>query len=116
MAEEVLKDQDQQEAPLNIVALTDDDGREILFNQIDYCRHKGAEYVAMVPMADNPEDLGDIDGQLFIMKVVVKNGENLLYFIEDDAEFEAVADLFIDRLSEVYDIVDDTDPEVEVVE
>jgi len=99
--------------PMNPIELVDDEGKSHFFDQLDYLKCEGNEYVALVPIRQ--EDSSDEeDGLLIIMKVVSKNGSDSLSLIEDDAELNKISTLFIERLSEDYDI-DNSDEDVEVI-
>ena len=101
--------------PMNPIYLTDEEGKEHPFEQLDYLKLRGNEYVALVPIRQQ-EGVSEEDGLLIIMKVTRKNGTDTLFFIEDDREFSEVAALFTERLSEDYEIQNDGDEEVDVIE
>ena len=46
----------------------------------------------------------DDSGELVIVKVGEENGEEYFYEIEDDDEYETVADAFVDRLEDFFEI------------
>ena len=100
--------------PMNPIELEDEEGKIHRFDQLDYLRMNGNEYVALVPIRSE-ESTEEEEGQLFVMKVVHKNGADHLFFIEDDAELDRVSDQFIERLSEDYDIVNDDEEPIEVI-
>ena len=43
-------------------------------------------------------------GELVIVKVGEENGEEYFYEIEDDDEYETIADAFVDRLEDFFEI------------
>ena len=75
-----------------IFTLTDEDGVETQFELIGTTEYKNELYYAMTPVEDD-------SGDYVILKVVKdENGEDMLETIEDDDEFDAVADRFDDML------------------
>ena len=80
--------------------LTDEEGTELEFEMIGQCEMNGVTYYAMIP-ADSSED-----GEFYeytILKAVVEDGEEVLVSIDDDEEFDNVADYFDDLFSEEID-------------
>ncbi len=89
----------------DIIKLTDDDGKEYSFEVLDAIETDDGRYVALMPCFNDPKDFLDDSGELVIAEVKEdENGEEYFSDIEDDDEYDTVADLFIDRLSELYDI------------
>ena len=89
----------------DIVTLKDDDGKEYTFEVLDAIETDEGRYVAFMPVYDEPEKILDESGELVIAKVMTdENGEEYFEDIANDDEYETVADAFIDRLSEIYDI------------
>lgn len=93
----------KQEYEPDYISLIDEDGAELLFEVAD--RYQDAatsqRYIALIPVSQNPDEESD---ELIFMKVFEENGETFLDPIEDDTEFEAVADVFEQRLSDEFDI------------
>lgn len=84
-----------------IYTLTDENGNEIQFELIGACEFKGAQYYAMIPV-----DADEKDGEFceyVILKSVMENGEEMLVTIDDDDEFDDVADYFDDMLTQEID-------------
>lgn len=89
----------------DIVTLKDDDGKEYTFEVLDAIETDRGRYVAFMPVYDEPEKILDESGELVIAKVMTDEaGEEYFEDIADDDEYETVADAFVDRLSEIYDI------------
>ena len=85
--------------------LVDDEGTEIEFELIGKAEVKGTVYYAMIP-ADSAEKAEAEDG--FCEYVILKeetdeSGEATLVTIDDDEEFDDVADYFDDMFSEEVD-------------
>ena len=89
----------------DIVTLTDDDGKEYAFEILDAIETDSGRYLAMLPyFADAKERLDD-SGELVLVKVFEdEDGEEYFEDIPDDDEYDTVADLFIDRLQDAFEI------------
>ncbi len=73
-----------------IFLLTDESGKESKFELIGETEMDGAIYYAMIPIEDGSDEY-------VILKVVAdENGEDMLESVDDDDEFEKVADIFDD--------------------
>ena len=88
-----------------IYTLTDENGNEIQFELIGACEFKGAQYYAMIP-ADAAEKAQEENG--FCEYVILRaekdeDGADSLVTIDDDEEFDDVADYFDDLFSEEID-------------
>lgn len=88
----------------DIINLTDDEGKEYSFEVLDAIESDDGRYLAMLPIFENPEEMLEDSGELVIVKVGEENGEEYLYPIEDDDEYEFVADAFIERLQDMFEI------------
>lgn len=95
----------------DLITLTDEDGHEHTFELVDTLDNKGTNYVALIPAAEMPEDILQDDGNLVIMKIVEEDGEEILELIEDDDEFEEISEIFMDRLSDMFEFEDDEEEE-----
>lgn len=90
----------------DIVTLTDDDGKEYTFEVIDAIETDMGRYLAMLPVYDDPQKMLDDSGELVIVKVGEEDGEEYYFEIEDDDEYETVADAFVNRLEDFFEIED----------
>ena len=88
----------------DIVTLTDDDGKEYTFEVLDAIETDEARYLAMLPVYDDPKKMLDDSGELVIVKVGEEDGEEFFFEIEDDDEYETIADAFVDRLEDFFEI------------
>ncbi len=88
----------------DLVTVVDDEGNQHQFEVLDAIETDEGRYVALIPVYDNPADLIDDDGELVILTVKEENGEDLLLPIEDDDEFEEVAEIFQERLADLYEV------------
>ena len=86
------------------ITLTDEDGNETELEYLDTLEYNGAVYMSFFPTipedeADSAEDNDDYG--MIILKVVSDNGdEEELVTIENEAELNAVYDLFMEALFE----------------
>ena len=88
----------------DIVTVVDDEGNQHEFEIVDAIETDEGRYVALLPIYHDPNELLNDDGELVILTVKEEGGEDLLLPIEDDDEFEEIAEIFEERLSELYEI------------
>ena len=80
----------------DILTLEDETGAEHSFEVLDAIDTGENRYLALTPVFDGPEELLEDSGDLVIVKVITdENGE----------EMDEVADIFMERLEQDYDIV-----------
>lgn len=90
----------------DLINLTDEDGNEYNFEVLDRLDIDSGSYLALIPVYEDPKEMLDDSGELVIVKEEEENGEFFYSEIEDDDEYETVADAFSDRLSDFYEIED----------
>ncbi len=95
---------DNKEYNPDIITLADDDGKEYSFEILDAIETDEARYLALLPTFNDPQKLLEADGELVIVKVGEEDGEEYFYEIEDDDEYETIADAFVDRLEDYFEI------------
>lgn len=86
--------------------LTDEEGNEIEFELIGTTEYNDRLYLAMIPAdaADKSAETEDGFCEYVILRVEKdENGEDTLVTIDDDEEFDDVADRFDDMFSEEID-------------
>ena len=88
----------------DLISLTDDEGNEYQFEILDQIEYNDERYLALMPQYDDPQKMIDSDGELVVLKVIVENDEEQFEEIEDDDEYETVADAFVDRLENFFEI------------
>ena len=89
--------------------LTDEEGNEIEFELIGATEVNGIQYYAMIPAdsADAAQEADDGFCEYIILRAEKdENGEDTLVTIEDDDEFDDVADQFDAMFSEEIDYDD----------
>ena len=80
-----------------LITLTDEDGNETQFEIIASYEMDGVTYLALVPTENNDE------GEYVILRLEAdpeNEGEEILVTIDDDDEFDKIADIFDDMLFE----------------
>ena len=88
----------------DIITLCDDEGKEYSFEVLDAIETDDGRYLALLPTFEDPKKMLDESGELVIVKVGEENGEEYFYEIEDDDEYETIADAFVDRLEDFFEI------------
>ncbi len=99
----------------DIISVTDEEGNVHEFECLDRIElENGNRYVALMPTYNDPSELVNDDGELIILRVEEgTDGESYLVPIEDEDEYEEVAEIFEDRLNEYYEIADEDDEDEE---
>lgn len=83
-----------------IYTLTDDEGNELNFALLGSLEHEGTVYKALVPVDENGEETSD---EYVILKLSVdEDGEDILETVEDDEEWENIADIFDDEFANIF--------------
>lgn len=98
-----IKDKDNDYNP-DLITLTDDEGKEYNFEVLDAIETDSARYLALLPIYSDPQKMLEDSGELVIVKVEEEDGEEYFCEIEDDDEYETVADAFVDRLEDFFEI------------
>jgi len=81
---------------LGIVTLVDEDGKEHEFALVDSIEVEGEQYAILSPMEEDEES-----DEAIILKIGKdENGEDILYDIEDDEEWEKVADAWQEMMED----------------
>lgn len=81
----------------DFITLTDDEGNEFELEHLGTLNYNNTVYMSFVP-ADMDED--DEDFGLILLKVVEKDGEELLADIDDEEELNTVYEQFMETLFE----------------
>ena len=84
-----------------VYTLTDDEGNENDFELLTSVELDGKTYCALIPYTEDDEEPEE-----YIVLRVEKNGdEEILVSIDDDEEFDRVADIFDDEFADIdYDM------------
>lgn len=86
---------------VEIFTLQDEEGNEHEFELIGTCEQDGTKYYAMIP-ADEKAG-ADEEIAYVILKNIIENGEETLVTIDDDEEFDRIADYFDDLFASEID-------------
>ncbi|RNC29314.1 MAG: hypothetical protein AWM53_00667 [Candidatus Dichloromethanomonas elyunquensis] len=90
MSDEINNQEEMDEA-FDIIVLNDDEGHEHEFMHLATVELEGNTYFVLLPVEETEED-GE-EAEAIILKVSKdENGEDMLMDIEDDEEWEKVAD------------------------
>ena len=81
--------------------LTDEEGNEIEFELIGSGEVDGVMYYAMIPAEEADDESRDSFEYVILKSKVDENGDESLFTIDDDEEFDRVADFFDDMFSTV---------------
>lgn len=81
------------------ITLVDEAGVEKEYEIIDYLELDGNEYFAII----DPDDADKAFCEYGIIKLEEENGEKILVTLDDDDEYNKVADLFDERLASEID-------------
>lgn len=94
-----------------LYSLIDDEGHEHEFELLDSLELDDTTYYAFTPVYDDAQALLNDSCELIILKSdgpTMDEGGDVIS-IEDDEEYERVAELFTERLEEYFDIIDEFD-------
>ena len=81
-----------EELDSEIYTLTDEDGNDAEFELLAELEDNGITYLAMAPLDATAEE-----DEYVVLKVEVdENGEETVVSVDDDDEFERIADMFDD--------------------
>lgn len=76
----------------DVLILVDEEDQEHPFQMVDMVEVDDAKYAVLVPLEEGAEE-----DEAIILKIVEdENGEEVLYDIEDDEEWEKVVDIWND--------------------
>lgn len=96
---------DNNEYDPYILSLSDEAGKEYQFEVLDDIDYEDNRYLALQPVYDDPKKMLDDSGELVILKAIEgENGDESFDEIQDDNEYEEVANIFMDRLQDLFDI------------
>ena len=90
-----------EEEQVETFTLTDEDGNEIEFELIGSGEVDGVMYYAMIPAEEAKDENRDTFEYVILKSEVDENGDESLFTIDDDEEFDRVADFFDDMFSTV---------------
>ena len=90
-----------EEEQVERFTLTDEEGNELEFELIGSGEVDGVVYYAMIPAAEADDENRDTFEYVILKSEVDEDGDESLFTIDDDEEFDRVADFFDDMFSTV---------------
>ena len=107
-------DLDENEMAPDLISLVDEEGNEYMFESLDSYDMDDHQYIAVAPYFEDAEEAVEDSGELIVLKTIEEDGEDpYLAPIEDEDEFNRISEIFVKRLEEYYDIIDEYDDEAE---
>ena len=100
-----------EEFGADLITLVDDEGHEHEVEIVDTLELGEQHYVALVADCGEEDCDCEDDGELVILKSVMEGEEEFLEAIEDEAEFDQVAAIFMERLSDSFEFTGGEDGE-----
>ncbi len=82
-----------------VIELEDEDGNVTAFEFVDRAEMNGVCYYALIP-ADYSEEDGE-EVNFVVLKETEIDGEMMLATVDDDDEYNAVGEMFLQRFSEL---------------
>ncbi|MBO4342383.1 MAG: DUF1292 domain-containing protein [Clostridia bacterium] len=88
----------------DIVSVIDEEGKEHIFEELDRIETEDGRYVALCPLPEDPSKITEGDEDEFIvLKVIDGEGDDVtLCPIEDEAEYDEIGNIFLDRFAEMF--------------
>lgn len=105
--------EDRNEYTPDIYTLEDEEGNEQSFEMIDAMDLDGVTYYAFVPYYPNPEDMIEGDCELVVLKSEGGAGSDSLVSIDDEAEYDRIGNMFLERIMQTFEDDDFDDEEEE---
>ena len=90
-----------EEEQVEKFTLTDEEGNEVEFELIGTGEVDGVVYYAMIPVEEAEDEDRDTFEYVILKSEVDESGDMSLFTIDDDEEFDRVADYFDDMFSTV---------------
>ena len=84
----------EEELEEGLVELIDEDNNEHTFQVLERIELNGQEYAILVPWDEDDDD------SAIPLKIVIEDGEELLYDIDDDDEWEAIVEFWNNYVDE----------------
>lgn len=76
----------------DFITITDEDGAEYELEVLTTLEYNGSTYLAAIPASE------ELDPEVLIFKSLEEDGENILSFIDDEQELDAVNNLIMESL------------------
>ena len=103
MAEEMNKnlplgETEEEIEEIDVYTLTDENGNESQFELIGEATIEGVTYYALTELDENNNQISE---EYVILRLEMEDGEEMLVSIDNDEEFDRVADFFDDQFSDI---------------
>ncbi len=98
MADEKNMIPDEEMEEIEYYTLTDEDGNESQFELIGEAEIDGVTYYALTELDEEGNQVSD---EYVVLRLESEGDEDVLVSIDDDDEFEKVADYFDDEFSDI---------------
>ncbi len=89
-----------------ILTIMDEEGVEHEFELLDTEEIDGVRYVALAPVFEDADELLDDSGELVVLRATTEDDEEYLDAIEDEDEFDRIAEFFMERLQDRFEFED----------
>lgn len=100
------QNQEMEYSP-DIYTLVDEEGVEQAFELLDVMDIEEDRYFALLPYYDDPQEAIEADGELVVLKAELVDGEEMMATIDDDEEYQRIGNLFLERISEMFEDEDE---------
>jgi len=98
MADEKNMIPEEEMEEVEVYTLTDEEGNESQFELIGEAEIDGVTYYALTELDEEGNQVSD---EYVVLRVEKEGEEDVLVSIEDDEEFDKVADFFDDQFSDI---------------
>jgi uncharacterized protein YrzB (UPF0473 family) len=98
MADEKNMIPEEEMEEVEVYTLTDEEGNESQFELIGEAEIDGVTYYALTELDEEGNQVSD---EYVVLRVEKEGDEDVLVSIEDDEEFDKVADFFDDQFSDI---------------
>ena len=99
---------DLNEFEPDLFTLEDEEGNEQTFELVDVYKEEDTVYYALIPQQSDPENLEE-DDYFVILKKDENDLDGYLVSVDDEAELDRIADIFMERIMAMDDIDCDHD-------
>lgn len=87
----------------DLYTLIDEDGTEQAFELLDVMEIDDNRYFALLPFYEDAGEMLEDDGEIVVLKAEMVDGEEMMASIDDDAEYERIGNMFLEKLANMYE-------------
>ena len=90
------------------IMLTDEDGKDTMFEFLDLIKYEENEYIVLSPIYEEDEEIED-EGHVVILRLdeETEDGGETYSSVDDDSIIEAVYNIFKDKWKNKYNFIDE---------